>query len=45
LSSPAQGEIAGVKVLGIVDLLDFDGCVFDFKTAWLTAIRKENSTF
>jgi RecB family exonuclease len=28
-----QGEIAGVKVHGIVDLLDVTGCVFDFKTA------------
>jgi CRISPR/Cas system-associated exonuclease Cas4 (RecB family) len=28
-----QGEIAGVTVRGIVDLLDVDGCVFDFKTA------------
>ena len=28
-----QGEIAGVKVRGIVDLLDTDGRVLDFKTA------------
>jgi len=28
-----QGEIAGVNVRGIVDLLDTDGRVFDFKTA------------
>ncbi|HEY4961014.1 MAG TPA: PD-(D/E)XK nuclease family protein [Terriglobales bacterium] len=28
-----QGEIAGVKVQGIVDLLDTDGRVVDFKTA------------
>ena len=28
-----QGEIAGVAVRGIVDLLDLDGCVFDFKTS------------
>jgi RecB family exonuclease len=28
-----QGEIAGVRVRGIVDLLDVDGCVFDFKTS------------
>lgn len=28
-----QGEIAGVNVRGIVDLLDTDGCVVDFKTA------------
>jgi CRISPR/Cas system-associated exonuclease Cas4 (RecB family) len=28
-----QGEIAGVKVRGIVDLLDTDGRVVDFKTA------------
>ena len=28
-----QGEIAGVKVRGIVDLLDADGRVVDFKTA------------
>lgn len=28
-----QGEIAGVKVRGVVDLLDTDGRVFDFKTA------------
>lgn len=28
-----QGEIAGVKVRGIVDLLDTDGRVIDFKTA------------
>jgi len=28
-----QGEIASVKVRGIVDLLDVNGCVFDFKTA------------
>ena len=26
-----QGEIAGVTVRGIVDLLDVDGCVLDFK--------------
>ena len=29
----AQGEIAGLRVRGIVDLLDVDGCVFDFKTS------------
>jgi RecB family exonuclease len=28
-----QGEIAGVAVRGIVDLLDVHGCVFDFKTS------------
>ena len=28
-----QGKIAGVAVRGIVDLLDVDGCVFDFKTS------------
>jgi hypothetical protein len=28
-----QGEIAGVTVRGIVDLLDVDGCVLDFKTS------------
>ena len=28
-----QGEIAGVTVRGIVDLLDVDGCAFDFKTS------------
>jgi CRISPR/Cas system-associated exonuclease Cas4 (RecB family) len=28
-----QGEIAGVAVRGIVDLLDITGCVFDFKTS------------
>jgi hypothetical protein len=28
-----QGDIAGVKVRGIVDLLDTDGRVLDFKTA------------
>lgn len=28
-----QGEIALVKVRGIVDLLDVDDCVFDFKTS------------
>ena len=28
-----QGKIAGIKVRGIVDLLDTDGRVFDFKTA------------
>ena len=28
-----QGEVAGVMVRGIVDLLDVDGCVFDFKTS------------
>jgi RecB family exonuclease len=33
IEQTVQGEIAGVKVRGIVDLLDVDGCVFDFKTA------------
>jgi len=28
-----QGAIARVRVLGIVDLFDVDGCVFDFKTS------------
>jgi hypothetical protein len=28
-----QGEIAGVSVRGIVDLLDVDGCVFYFKSS------------
>jgi hypothetical protein len=27
------GEIAGVKVRGIIDVLDVNGCVLDFKTA------------
>ncbi len=30
---PVEGEIAGVKVRGIVDVVDEDGCVLDFKTA------------
>lgn len=33
IEQPVQGEIAGVRVRGIVDLLDIHGCVFDFKTA------------
>ena len=33
IEQTVQGQIAGVKVRGIVDLLDVDGCVFDFKTA------------
>ena len=33
IEQAVQGEIAGVKVRGIVDLLDVDGRVFDFKTA------------
>ena len=33
VEQPVQGEIAGVKVRGIVDLLDTDGRVLDFKTA------------
>jgi putative RecB family exonuclease len=33
IEQTVQGEIAGVKVRGIVDLLDVDGCVFDFKTS------------
>ena len=28
-----QGEVAGVAVRGIVDLIDVDGCVFYFKTS------------
>jgi len=28
-----SGEIAGIKVRGIVDVLDVNGCVVDFKTA------------
>ena len=31
IEQTVQGEIAGVKVHGIVDLLDVDGWVFDFK--------------
>ena len=30
---PVEGEIAGVKVRGIVDVVDADGRVLDFKTA------------
>ena len=39
-----QGEIAGVKVRGIVDLLGTDGRVLDFKTACkrLTGISAEH---
>lgn len=33
IEQTVQGEIAGVKVRGIVDLLDVNGCVFDFKTS------------
>ena len=33
IEQTVQSEIAGVKVRGIVDLLDVDGCVFDFKTS------------
>jgi len=33
IEQTVQGEIAGVRVRGIVDLLDVDGCVFDFKTS------------
>ena len=33
IEQTVQGEIAGVKVRGIVDLLDTDGRVLDFKTA------------
>jgi RecB family exonuclease len=35
IEQTVQGEIAGAKVRGIVDLLDTDGRVLDFKTAWL----------
>ena len=30
---PVSGQIGGVKVRGIVDVLDANGCVVDFKTA------------
>jgi CRISPR/Cas system-associated exonuclease Cas4 (RecB family) len=33
IEQTVQGEIAGVRVHGIVDLLDVYGCVFDFKTS------------
>lgn len=33
IEQTVQGEIAGVKVRGIVDLLDTDGRILDFKTA------------
>jgi putative RecB family exonuclease len=38
---PVEGIIAGVRVQGIVDLLDMEGCIIDFKTAarrpaWIT---------
>jgi len=33
VEQPVAGEIAGVKVRGIVDVVDVNGCVLDFKTA------------
>lgn len=33
VEQPVEGEIAGVKVRGIVDVLDVTGCVLDLKTA------------
>jgi len=33
VEQPVTGEIATVKVRGIVDVLDVNGCVVDFKTA------------
>jgi putative RecB family exonuclease len=33
VEQPVSGRIAGVKVRGILDLLDTTGCVVDFKTA------------
>ena len=33
VEQPVEGEIAGVRVRGIVDLLDVTGCVVDLKTA------------
>ena len=30
---PVEGVIAGVRVQGIVDLLDMEGRIIDFKTA------------
>jgi len=33
VEEPVSGQIAGVKVRGIVDVLDVAGCVVDFKTA------------
>jgi len=33
VEKPVSGQIAGVKVRGIVDVVDVTGCVVDFKTA------------
>jgi len=33
VEQPVAGEIAGINVRGIVDVIDVNGCVVDFKTA------------
>jgi len=33
VEQPVEGTVANVKVRGIVDVLDINGCVIDFKTA------------
>ena len=33
IEHPVEGKVAGVRVRGVVDVLDTNGCVIDFKTA------------